>query len=310
MNPVIKSKELLAYCKLCEKENPYLIEDCEKLCTVCGLVIEKEIEWVQSFDYQSNSTQIDQTQLYDTRPGIKNYKDHGGKKVNYEMANSLKRTIQRTKTNNTIERTKFKGILECERIVRLLDLPAHIESQILKKFLQFNKAGHLKNKNTYSCIAGLIYITCNKNNIPLSLNELLKNSVVNKKKFNADYFYLYHLYESAGPTSAKVEAHLKKYLSNVISWSNYDKFCEELDQCVKVVDLHSKFGRQGMVTSGTLIYALLRHYKYPHIENVLSQLNINRLTLKNCWKNLLEQHSYLRQYETTCVNEDLDSNKS
>lgn len=281
-------------CSFCSKKSKPIFSDGELLCAKCGLVLENNLDWTSSYIGQNN-TSVDHS-VYDSAPTIVQYKDSAGKNVNLNLANSLKRTMQRTRVNTTYDRTKLKGLLEIDRLTHLLDLPAQIESIVIKVFLDFNKKGYFRNKNTYSCIAALIVIIANKHNIPLALVEILKLVVVPKRKFNQDYFYLYHLFETAGPTSASVDMHLKKYLSYVKPWNGYTEFKIALDLCIEQTNLYAKIGRSAIVNSGTLIYMLLKYYEYPNTEDLLKQLVINRLTLKNCWKTLLLNYPSLVPY--------------
>ena len=286
----------LIICKFCNKNSKPVFIQGELLCPNCGLVQDYNLDWASNYIAQSNSS-VDHA-MYDSNPTILQYKDSSGKNVNYYFANSLKRTMQRTRVNTTYDRTKLKGMIEIDRLVKLLDLPPTIESSVIKTFLDFNKKGYFRNKNTYSCVAALIVIISNKNNIPLALVEILKLIVVPKRKFNQDYFYLYHLFETAGPTSASVDKHLQKYISYVKDWPHYKEFRVALDFCVEHTNLHSKVGRSAIVNSGTIIYMLLKFFKYAYTEQVLKQLVINRLTLKNCWKNLIQEYPELKKYNT------------
>lgn len=290
----IKHIPELITCSFCNKESRPTFNDGELLCAKCGFVLENNLDWTSSYIGQNN-TSVDHS-VYDSAPTIVQYKDSAGKNVNLNLANSLKRTMQRTRVNTTYDRTKLKGLLEIDRLVHLLDLPNQIETIVIKVFLDFNKKGYFRNKNTYSCVAALIVIIANKYNIPLALVEILKLVVVPKRKFNQDYFYLYHLFETAGPTSASVDMHLKKYLSYVKPWAKSKEFKLALDLCVEQTNLYAKIGRSAIVNSGTLIYMLLKFYEYPHTEDLLKQLVINRLTLKNCWKTLLLNHTLLLKY--------------
>ena len=284
----------LKTCPFCNQKRKTTNIDGQLLCTVCGCVIEKNLSWAPSYMSQLNSTS--EHPYYDSSPTISNYKDSGGKLINYAVANSLKRTLQRNKINTTHDRTKLKGLLEIERLSRLLDLPTSIENAVTDKFVEFNRAGYLRNKNTYSCVAALFAIICNRANVPVAMVEILKLTVVTKKKFNQDYFYLYHLFDKASPTSANIDMHLNKYLSYVRDWPQKAKFLNTVLQCAELIGLYSKVGRSGIVHSGTLVYIFLKYYNYSSCEEVLKLLIINRLTLKNCWKNLCLDYPELKIY--------------
>ena len=294
-NPSLALKDIYKFCIFCQKEQLMKVEQ-QYLCTICGCVVDQKNDWSNGVSAQAN-TSVEHL-LYDMTPGIAKYKDHSGKSINYSIASSLKRTIQRTKSNTTFNRTRLKGLLEIERLSKLLDVPPTIENQIIDKFIEFNSKGYLRNKNTYSCVAALYSIIANRNNVPLSIIQILKNSVVSKKKFNSDYFFLLHLFEKAGPTSASIDTHLSKFLSYVelAKWSQKELFLKALDQCIQITDLYSQIGREGIVCAGTLVYMLLKYYQYDYCEQALKLIFINRLTIKNCWRNLLIRHPILEKY--------------
>lgn len=283
------------FCKFCNKNTKTSILDQDLICAICGFVVEQNINMLQSQTIGDNSTLVDNTNDYS--PSIAESKDYGGNYVNFNLVNSLKRTIQRSRSNTTYNRARLKGILELERIVKVMDLPVQLEEKVTSEFLRFNKEGVFRNRNIYSCIAVLISIVASSMDIPLSLTEILNNSLTTKKKFNNDYFYIYHLYDQAKPTSAKIESHYQKYLSYVQQWENYDFFEKDIKKIIEKIDLFSNSGREGIVTSGTLIYVLLRYFKYPYLENILKTIVINRLTLKNCWKKLIKEYSFLKKYD-------------
>ena len=284
------------YCTFCKEEREIILLEDQYVCKLCGFVVEKKINWVHGYEAQSNSTM--ETSLYDGRPTISLSKDNMGKKINLKMASSLLKTLQRTRVNTTCGRNRLKGLLEIERLSKLLDISPYIQNIIIEKYVEFNDKGFLKNKNIYSCVAGLLSIIVNIHDIPIPVSEILKNSVISKKKFNQDYFYLFHLFDKASPTSAKMETHISKYISYVKDWPEYESFKKILDEALQVTQVKLKIGREGIVITGTLIYVLLKHFKYPYLEEILNLLLLNRLTLKNCWNTLVQEHPYLKVYSS------------
>jgi len=258
------------------------------------MIHEEKIEWIIP-DYTESEAHSSLQEVQEWGGGNTgsnlNKKDYAGKKVNSMVYNDLKKVMQKTKVSNTISRTKYKATLEIQRICKLLDLPQQVIEECIKEYSWFNERNKLRNRNVYSCVCCIVSIVCARNEFPISVGEILKCSVITKRKFNSDYFYIAHLYESAPITTARKSQYLQKYLNNVErSWTNYQSFKKKLTEISTKIGLFQIFGREGIVYSGTLVYYLLRYYKYQKKDLLLKIIITNRLTLKNCWTNFLSTH--------------------
>lgn len=282
------------YCKFCEKETTLRLSGDEYVCKYCGFVFEEKTIYSECSSVKLHATE-DQP-LYDNTPNVADYKNNFGKSVNSNLIKSLKRTIQKTKLNTSYSRSKMKGLYEIERLSNVLDLNKQTEIKITEKFLEFNKKSVFKNKNMHSCIAALTSIICNRTQVPLSITEILKQTSVPKTKFNMDFFYLMHLFETPGPTCAPTRAHLKKYLSFISSWDQEQIFNETLKEILDKTKVLDKEGREGIVGVASIIYILLKYYQYPFCDVMLKHLIINRLTIKNAWKLMVQEYPELEIY--------------
>ena len=282
------------FCEFCNKNTKFRISGNEYVCNDCGFVFEDREGFVETSSVKLHATE-DQS-LYDNTPNIAEYRDNFGKNIDYNLVKSLKRTIQKTKVNSSCSRSKMKGLYEIERLGNVLDLNKQTENKIIEQFLYFNKKSVFKNKNMHSCIAALTSIICNRTGIPLSITEILKYTSVTKTKFNMDFFYLMHLFDTPGPTCAPIRAHLKKYLSFISPWQNEKQFYTTLNLALDKTEVLEKEGREGIVGVASIIYMLLKYYAYPYCDVMLKHLIINRLTIKNAWKLITQQFPELSLY--------------
>jgi len=275
-------------CPFCGTQTQLIYSFQEKSCKYCGYIfedfkyIEKTAKNVTQY-CSANSVDYDCILSTNTRTLTKRSKQ------NKQHEQNLKKTLQKGRRSSTYGRTKLKGLVELERMCRLLDLPLEIAKQVKEQFSLYNRRGLLRNRNIFSVIAGLITITANKVKLPLSLVEILKDAGITKKKFNTDYFYLYHLGLAAAPTCTESPAHLKKYISFLKDWPGKNKCILEINKLAKLLKINQLTGREGIVLSGTLVYIISKCLEYPQPQQLLKNIVINRLTLKNCWKDLFKK---------------------
>jgi transcription initiation factor TFIIIB Brf1 subunit/transcription initiation factor TFIIB len=290
------------YCPFCKTQRQTKKSDKQVLCDKCSCVLQQEKEYLECEQIKEidTSTQSESKAFNLGLPTTSSNlgSDYTGKPTSSHLSTLLKRTALRANSCSTLEKNRFKGSLEIARICKALGVPEKMQSKIHQYYTEFSNSGKLRNRNIHSCALSLIVIVCNFNNVPLSISEALKQSGVSRKKFNKDYFYLYYLFEKAGPTSAEAEAHLKKCMSYVMdSWVRKAEFVKTLEKIVRVIDFHSLEGREAIVVAGSLCYHLLKYYGYPHIDKFLKSIVVNRLTLKNKWDILLVDHPFLTRFQ-------------
>lgn len=288
------SKDPCTFCGFFEER----FDGQDLICVKCGFVrkqnFNSDIELTPCFDTTSSIVDNGKNNF-----NLPSEKDGGGSYVNTKLLNFLKKSLQKNKRNTTCCRTRIKGLLELQRICKVMQIDSTLQRSTANLFELYNKKGFLKNRNVYSCVAVLLAISAGQLDMPYSLVEILKNSLVSKKKFNTDYFALYHMQQKASPMTARTQTYYRKFVSYVKKWANYEEFMKSLDELVEKLLVFKKVGREGIVQSGTLIYMLLKYYDYPYIDFLLKELLINRLTLKNCWNKLKEKHEFLSKYEVT-----------
>ena len=298
-------------CPFCQTERQLILDviNQEYICSVCKMIHSEKITWVgPSFD--SSSTFTDAELASSTTAGSNNSNmnktDFSGKKVKASVYNELKSGIQKSKNSTSINRTKHKALTEIQRLTKILNLDESITRECIQEYNKFNEAGHFRNRNIYSCVCSIVSIISARNDCPISIGQILKHSIITKGKFNTDYFYITRLYSKAPVTTASTKKFLERYISYLEpSWSEYDQFIKTIEECAENINLFNKIGREGIVTTGTLVYYILKYYKYPKKDVLVKAIITNRLTLKNCWADLLTKYPSLKQYDTSTTTSSL-----
>ena len=294
------------YCVICKKklksEAETIIYQNEICCALCGCIVSENKTFVscisskaKNISTSSTGSMREDTITEDYEIGLSTsidtkFKDYTGKSFFTKENLSLKKTALRAKSNTSIERNIFKGYLESQRLAKKLAIPSYVIKEVTDTYNKFSKSNFLKNKNVNSCIICLLVILCNKYNIPLPINEALKETNVTRKKFNRDYFNIYYLFEKANPTAAVYKPYVEKLKSLILdSWPKKKEFNDKIDDIVKQGPLNYLEGRDTIVVTGTLFYALLKAMDYPLFAKFLKGLSLNRLTLKNRWAIICKQ---------------------
>lgn len=303
------------YCGFCKRvltDSEIHKVDNEYLCRLCGFVLREDISYVNdpetplisalSSDLNIGNWKDESSASHTYDLGLattidSNFKDYTGRSFVTKSNLTLKKTSLRAKTNTSVERNIFRGHMEAIRLGKTLNIPVHVIKDVIKTYNEFSKAGYLKNKNVNSCVICLLVLFCDKHSIPLPIIEVLKETSVSRKKFNKDYFNIYYLFERAIPTGAKADAYLYKLVSAVSSdWPLLIQFKLILEKLKKEGVFLYMEGRDAIVTTGTVVYMVLKHLKYPHLDTYLKDLIINRLTIRNKWHCLIKKWPILADY--------------
>ena len=301
------------FCLFCAKNlvSTEIIKSNEELlCANCGFVLKEEHTYTDvpesTLLNKANSNTIHSwkedlpTTSYELGLSTsidKNCKDHTGKSFLTKSNLNLKKTSLRAKSTTSVERNSFKGYMEAVRLGKALDIPSHVIKKVIDTYYAYSKQGVLKNRNVNSCIVCLLVIFCNHYDVPLPINEALKETTVSRKKFNKDYFNLYYMFEKATPSSANVSAYLEKLESNISSsWQYLKQFKKIMEEIKEKGVFQNIEGRDAIVTTGSTTYVILKHLRYPFLDSFARSLVLNRLTIKNKWLSLIQRWPFLNKY--------------
>lgn len=206
--------------------------------------------------------------------------DYAGRKIKSKHLTDLLDSSHKAKASTAVEKNKFKGILELQRICGLLDLPAIIQERTKETFLDFTQRGLLKGKHLYSCMYAILMITACEQEYPLSLKQILKYTAVSRKRINSDFYTVFQLYKSAPRIGLDARTHLQELYRMVdYHWEGYDRFRKDVQSTLKTINHDSYHGRSALVVGVLVCYLVLKYHGYSENDKFLKQTSLGRSTL-------------------------------
>jgi transcription initiation factor TFIIIB Brf1 subunit/transcription initiation factor TFIIB len=289
-------------CPFCNKQRTLIIVDPannpEEICSVCGYVNQTKQDWIyQNLDQKSSGSKDSIPEMYNYRHYTYSNRDYSGRKISSNFTNTLNNTYLRTKSFSSKQRSKFKGLVELSRLYKQMNIHQTLVNEVNERYLDLNHNGCIKNRNVYAICIALLVVVANFENVPLTIGEALKHTTVSRKRFSKEYFYLLSLFPDSKPNCASGDRHLEKFLSFIEpSWKLKTKVSKQIPYVMESINFSALQGRTAVISCGSVIYHILKYYNYEYLESFVKYLFINRLTLKNCWAQLLKDHPFLERY--------------
>lgn len=249
----------------------------ETYCQRCGYELPPELSNSRS---KKGLMPIDQfnvglTTSFNTSPI-----DSNGKYICKSLISGLSDTAKRVTLKGGNDRNKFKGTVQLQRIVNLLEIPPHVEKLTRDTFIEFSDKGYLKGKNLYSCLYCILLITATNLNYPLTLGALIKVTPLARKKFNSDYHQMYRRYQSAPRFRASRDSYIEKNLSFIdCHWKNYKAFKIELGDLAMLVSITSLSGRRASIAITAIMYRILQLKGYHDLQGFTRQSGISKTSI-------------------------------
>lgn len=280
------------YCKLDHSEGEYY-------CSRCGLVAQNYTDITSGYPdsslamhYSDLSAKKKATACFSTsfsNSSEHSAKDFSGKKVSKSSLAELsyhQRAIESSYASLK-QRTAIKGLIEVNKHCKALSLPKNVTDKVHETYKEFSASGYLKGRHILGSILALIVIVANSLDCPVAVAEVIKDNQILRRRFNKEFYHLYSLFKEV-PKVASSGAYFQKYSSYIAPFPAQQLVKRDALKILETLNYESMQQRSAMVTVATILYYVLKRYRYPALEKFLKKIFINRLTIRNAWEDLMK----------------------
>ena len=269
----------------------------EIVCNDCGLVIEDKMvdftqEW-REFDSEEGErkrrtgapmtyTQYDQG--LGTEVGQKaDLLRLGGKDRNKFFR--LRKWQYRIST--AIERNLKLALAELKRVSSFLKLSASVEEEAARIYTLAVQRGLVRGRSMESVVAGSLYASCRRHEVPRTLDELSEASGIDKKEVGRTYRFITRELGIRILPSNPVD-YLPRFVTALkLSAETQSKAVDILNQA-RDAELTSGRGPTGIAAASLYVAALMNNEKRTQRE-VADVAGVTEVTIRNRYKELLKE---------------------
>lgn len=178
-----------------ECEGQLRSDDCETVCTQCGLVVDEHAidpgpEW-RSFDDDDTNPERTGAPLTRSRHdrGLsteigRSTRVKGRKRRQFAR---MRRQHKRSKVRSKAERNRIYAFTEIRQLVSTLDLPTHIRDRACVLFESAQDADLLQGRSIEGFAAAAVYATCRTDNVSRTLPEIAEAAKATRDELDVGY---------------------------------------------------------------------------------------------------------------------------
>ena len=269
----------------------------EVICKDCGLVIEDKMidfrqEW-REFDSESaeksrrSGAPMTYTQ-YDMGLGT----EVGRKSDLYSLSNKERNKFFRLRKwqyriSTAIERNLKLALAELKRSVSYLKLPKSVEEEAARIYTLAVQRGLVRGRSMESVVAGALYATCRRHEVPRTLDELSEASGVDKKEIGRTYRFITRELGITILLSNPADYIARFSSSSRLNPETQSKAIEILEKAQEA-ELTSGRGPTGIAAAALYVAALMHGEKRTQRE-VAEVAGVTEVTIRNRYKELLDK---------------------
>jgi len=241
----MKTIEIQSHCPECESTLVDDIQNGERICSTCGIVV---VEQMADFGPESKSTNLEDKMKLARATGQTTYsqhdlgitteisissKDFSGKTINSQVAsqmNNLRKWQQRVRVSSPRERRLANVLSKIGETCDSLTLSKNVLENASMIYRNLDEKVEVKGKSVASISAATVYMACKQCNIVRSLDEICKGicapkELKSKTKLAARYYRT--LVMELGANTAPVVT-MDKYISKIANLTKTDVPVERL----------------------------------------------------------------------------------
>lgn len=269
----------------------------EAICRDCGLVIEEKMidfgqEWREFSDEQSSKrrrTGAPMSQVkYDRGLGT----DVGQKGDIYQLGVKGKNKFFRLRKwqqriSTAIERNLKLALAELKRVSSYLKLPKSVEEEAARIYRRAVERGLVRGRSMESVVAGALYASCRRHEVPRTLDELSESSGIDKKEVGRTYRFITRELGIRILPSNPVD-YLPRFVSALKLSAETQSRAVEILQEARDAELTSGRGPTGIAAASLYVAALINNEKRTQRE-VADVAGVTEVTIRNRYKELLKK---------------------
>ncbi len=290
--------EYIKKCPECGGANLLIQKDKgEAICRDCGLVIEEKMidfgqEWREFSDEQSSKRRRTGAPMSYTKFDRGLGTDIGQKGDIYQLNAKGKNKFFRLRKwqhriSTAIERNLKLALAELKRVSSYLKLPKSVEEEAARIYTMAVQRGLVRGRSMESVVAGSLYASCRRHEVPRTLDELSEASGIDKKEVGRTYRFITRELGIRILPSNPVD-YLPRFVSALkLSAETQSKAVDILNKA-RDAELTSGRGPTGIAAASLYVAALMNNEKRTQRE-VADVAGVTEVTIRNRYKELLKE---------------------
>jgi len=189
--------------------------------------------------------------------------------------------------STAIERNLKLALAELKRVSSFLKLPKSVEEDAAMVYTQAVQRGLVRGRSMESVVAGALYASCRRHEVPRTLDELSEASGIEKKEIGRTYrFVTRELGISIRPSNPA--DYIARFASSLKLYPESQSKAVEILEKAHHAELTSGRGPTGIAAASLYVSALLHGEKRTQRE-VADVAGVTEVTIRNRYKELLEK---------------------
>src|SRR3989344_5313335 len=269
----------------------------EAICKDCGLVIEEKMidfsqEWREFSDDQSAKRRRTGAPMTYTKFDGGLSTDIGQKSEIYQLGAKGKNKFFRLRKwqhriSTAIERNLKLALAELKRVSSYLKLPRSVEEESARIYRRAVEKGLVRGRSMESVVAGALYASCRRHEVPRTLDEISEASGIDKKEVGRTYRFITRELGIRILPSNPVD-YLPRFVSALkLSAETQTRAVEILEKAQKA-ELTSGRGPTGIAAASLYVATLINNEKRTQRE-VADVAGVTEVTIRNRYKELLRE---------------------
>lgn len=292
------STEYIKKCPECGGTNLLIQKDRgEATCRDCGLVIEEKMidlgqEWREFDKDQASKRRRTGSPMTFTKFDRGLGTDIGQKGEIYQLSTKGKNKFFRLRKwqhriSTAIERNLKLALAELKRVSSYLKLPKSVEEEAARIYTMAVQRGLVRGRSMESVVAGSLYASCRRHEVPRTLDELSEASGIDKKEVGRTYRFITRELGIRILPSNPVD-YLPRFVSALrLSAETQSKAVDILNKA-RDAELTSGRGPTGIAAASLYVAALMNNEKRTQRE-VADVAGVTEVTIRNRYKELLKE---------------------
>ena len=269
----------------------------EVICRNCGLVLEESMvdfgqEW-REFDTDQSAkrrrTGAPQTYTkYDKGMGT----DVGKKEDIYRLADKNRNKFFRLRKwqyriSTAIERNLKLALAELKRVASYLKLPKSVEEEAARIYTLAVQRGLVRGRSMEAVVAGALYASCRRHEVPRTLDELSESSGIDKKEIGRTYRFATRELGIRILPSNPID-YLPRFASALGLEPETQSRAVDILKKAQKAELTSGRGPTGIAAAALYVAALMNNEKKTQRE-VADVAGVTEVTIRNRYKELIKK---------------------
>ena len=268
----------------------------EVICRDCGLVVDdKMVDFDQEWrEFDSDGAQKRRTgapmtyRQFDKGLGT----DVGQTADLYRLGGKNKNKFFRLRkwqqrVSTAIERNLKLALSELKRISSFLKLPESVEEEASRIYTMAVQKGLVRGRSMESVVAGAVYASCRKHDVPRTLDELAEASGIDRKEIGRTYRFVIRELEIKILPSNPID-YIPRFASELKLQANTQTRAVEIIEKARKIALTSGRGPTGIAAASLYVAALINGEKRTQ-RAVAEVAGVTEVTIRNRYKELLKE---------------------